>query len=130
MRRKSSRLSSQRRNSVAVRLEQFKLRMNRMNKQNMEEDGTAKRDSRRKKMKRAMSVIKAQREFARGSSFHGRPPPIDDRAALVAFFVKAAPEKLENVETILAKFRGKEHQMFDVLGKLYPGQIIERPVGR
>ena len=54
-------------------------------------------------------------------------PPANDREALVRFYTRAHPDGLSSVDAILAKFESNRAEMYQVLGKLFPGQTIERP---
>ena len=58
-----------------------------------------------------------------------RKPPATDREALVRFYSRAHPDKLSSVDAILAKFpnEGNRDAMYELLGKLFPGEVIERP---
>ena len=53
-------------------------------------------------------------------------PPVDDRDALERLYRRAAPGNLSNVDVILSKFSGRRDEMYRLLEKMFPDEIIER----
>ena len=61
------------------------------------------------------------------SSSRARAPETEtDRARLIAFYTRVAPDHLKNVDSILQKFEGKRDEMWALLAKMYPGAGAER----
>ena len=58
----------------------------------------------------------------------GAGPPTTDREALVKLYRRAAPDKLGNISAILARFAGKSEQLYALLDRMFPNEIVERPV--
>jgi len=54
------------------------------------------------------------------------PSEPDYKARLTEFYTNYAPDKLSTVDANLAKFKGKEEQMFSALNRKYADQIAEK----
>ena len=63
-----------------------------------------------------------------GGATAGEAPPADCREALVRFYSRVAPSKVNNVDTILERFKGAEENMFLMIDQMYPDEDpVERP---
>jgi len=82
----------------------------------------------RKATKLQLSARRRSLDAGRGRAPAG--PPADDAEALYRLYQNAAPDKVQNVPQILAKFAGQRDEMYLVLEHLFPAFApIERPVG-
>ena len=54
-------------------------------------------------------------------------PPRTHREALMRFYARVAPDKMSSVDKIVEKFQHNYNAMYQVLERLYAGEILERP---
>jgi hypothetical protein len=52
-------------------------------------------------------------------------PQLSLKQRLVIFYKQRAPDKLGNVDMIIAKFAGRESELWEKLYDMYPDKIVE-----